>query len=39
MFFEIIVVLGERGVMLYGRFINKKLKVNEVIIIDFGVVY
>ena len=39
MSFETIVVSGERGAMPHGRPTNKKLKVNEAITIDFGVVY
>ncbi|MCH1958526.1 aminopeptidase P family protein [Romboutsia hominis] len=39
MSFEPIVVSGERGAMPHGRPTTKKLKKNEAITIDFGVVY
>lgn len=39
MSFEPIVVSGERGSMPHGRPTTKKLKKNEAITIDFGVVY
>ncbi|MBY2476275.1 aminopeptidase P family protein [Clostridioides difficile] len=39
MSFETIVVSGERGAMPHGRPTNKKLRTNEAITIDFGVVY
>ena len=39
MAFEPIVVSGERGAMPHGRPTTKKLKRNEAITIDFGVVY
>lgn len=39
MSFEPIVVSGSRGAMPHGRPTNKKLKKNEAITIDFGVVY
>ena len=39
MSFETIVVSGDRGAMPHGRPTTKKLKRNEAITIDFGVVY
>ena len=39
MAFETIVASGERGVMPHGRPTTKKLKRNEAITIDFGIVY
>ena len=39
MAFEPIVVSGERGAMPHGRPTTKKLKRNEAITIDFGVIY
>lgn len=39
MAFDTIVTSGERGVMPHGRPTNRKVKRNEAITIDFGVVY
>lgn len=39
MSFETIVVSGERGAMPHGRPTSKKLRKNEAITIDFGVIY